>query len=54
MSRTSEAISPARHMPDLPAARASAAPGRRGWLILGTVSLAQLMVVLDGYVTQST
>jgi EmrB/QacA subfamily drug resistance transporter len=28
-------------------ARASASPDRRRWLILGTVSLAQLMVVLD-------
>jgi len=30
-----------------PAVRASAPPDRRRWLILGTVSLAQLMVVLD-------
>ena len=33
--------------PDLPAARASAIPDSRRWLILGTVGLAQLMVVLD-------
>ena len=33
--------------PDLRAARASATPDRRRWLILGTVGLAQLMVVLD-------
>jgi EmrB/QacA subfamily drug resistance transporter len=34
-------------MPVLPGAAATATPGRRRWLILGTVSLAQLMVVLD-------
>src|SRR5262245_9511353 len=50
MSRTSAAISPARNMPGLPTARAGATPGRRQWLILGTVSLAQLMVVLDATV----
>jgi EmrB/QacA subfamily drug resistance transporter len=33
--------------PDLRAARASATPDPRRWLILGTVGLAQLMVVLD-------
>ena len=33
--------------PDLDAARASATPDSRRWLILGTVGLAQLMVVLD-------
>ena len=34
-------------MPDLRASRASANPDPRRWLILGTVGLAQLMVVLD-------
>ena len=34
-------------MPGPPAAWASPAPDTRRWLILGTVSLAQLMVVLD-------
>ncbi len=34
-------------MPAVRAARASVPPGRRRWLILGTVGLAQLMVVLD-------
>jgi len=33
--------------PDLPAARARPTPDSRRWLILGTVGLAQLMVVLD-------
>jgi hypothetical protein len=33
--------------PGLPAARASAPPAPRRWLILGTVGLAQLMVVLE-------
>src|SRR6476619_6702879 len=33
--------------PAAPAARAGSAPDPRRWLILGTVGLAQLMVVLD-------
>jgi hypothetical protein len=51
MSRTSVSIRLAGRVPDPPAARASATSDRRRWLILGTVSLAQLMVVLDGNVT---
>ena len=47
MSETSLRTGPAGRVPDLPAARASGAPDPRRWLILGTVSLAQLMVVLD-------
>jgi EmrB/QacA subfamily drug resistance transporter len=50
MSRTSARIGPAGYVPDLSAARASTIPDRRRWLILGTVSLAQLMVVLDATV----
>src|SRR5579859_2108288 len=46
MSKTSASISPTGRVPGLPAERASAPPDRR-WLILGTVGLAQLMVVLD-------
>ncbi len=42
MSETSAGAVPAG-----PAARAGAAPDPRRWLILGTVGLAQLMVVLD-------
>src|SRR6516164_3137041 len=47
MSETSASIGPVGRVPDLPAARASAIPEPHRWLILGTVSLAQLMVVLD-------
>ena len=47
MSETSASTGPAGRVPGLPAARASVTPGRRRWLILGTVGLAQLMVVLD-------
>jgi EmrB/QacA subfamily drug resistance transporter len=43
----SELSSSTGHPPDVPAVRASAAPDPRRWLILGTVGLAQLMVVLD-------
>src|SRR5215469_15381247 len=46
MSKTSASTGPAGRVPGLPAGRASA-PDRRRWLILGTVGLAQLMVVLD-------
>jgi EmrB/QacA subfamily drug resistance transporter len=46
MSEPSASTGPAGRVPGLPAAQASAAPDRR-WLILGTVGLAQLMVVLD-------
>src|SRR5512133_1760830 len=34
-------------LPDVPTAQAGSAPDPRRWLILGTVGLAQLMVVLD-------
>jgi EmrB/QacA subfamily drug resistance transporter len=47
MSETSPSAAPAGRVPGLPAARASAAADPRRWLILGTVGLAQLMVVLD-------
>ena len=47
MNRTSASIGAAGRMPGLPAAGLSPAPDARRWLILGTVSLAQLMVVLD-------
>jgi EmrB/QacA subfamily drug resistance transporter len=47
MTRTSASIGAAGRMPGLPAAWASPAPDTSRWLILGTVSLAQLMVVLD-------
>jgi len=47
MSETSASIGPVGRAPDLPAARASAIPEPHRWLILGTVGLAQLMVVLD-------
>ena len=47
MNKTSASIGAAGHMPGPPAAWASRAPDKRRWLILGTVSLAQLMVVLD-------
>ena len=44
MSEFSASASP---LPDAPAAQAGSAPDPRRWLILGTVGLAQLMVVLD-------
>jgi len=44
MSEISASTSP---LPDVPAAQAGSAPDPRRWLILGTVGLAQLMVVLD-------
>src|SRR5512146_681974 len=44
MSEFSASASP---LPDAPAAQAGPAPDPRRWLILGTVGLAQLMVVLD-------
>ena len=47
MSETSTSLGPAGRAPDLPAARASTTLDPRRWLILGTVGLAQLMVVLD-------
>jgi EmrB/QacA subfamily drug resistance transporter len=47
MNRASTSIGAAGGVPGLPAARESAAPGSRRWLILGIVGLAQLMVVLD-------
>jgi EmrB/QacA subfamily drug resistance transporter len=47
MNRTSASIGAPGRMPGRPAAGPSPAPDARRWLILGTVSLAQLMVVLD-------
>ncbi|MBV9095453.1 MAG: hypothetical protein JO132_16530 [Streptosporangiaceae bacterium] len=47
MSETSASNAAAGRVPGLVAAPATAAPDRRRWLILGTVGLAQLMVVLD-------
>src|SRR5215510_7349499 len=47
MSETSASTGPVARVPSLPAARAGATPDPRRWLILGTVGLAQLMVVLD-------
>jgi EmrB/QacA subfamily drug resistance transporter len=47
MSESSARTGPAGQVPGLPAEGASAVPDRRRWLILGTVALAQLMVVLD-------
>jgi len=47
MSEISHSTGPAGRLPDEPAARASATPESRRWLILTTVALAQLMVVLD-------
>jgi hypothetical protein len=47
MSETSASTGPVAPVPGLPAARAGASPDPRRWLILGTVGLAQLMVVLD-------
>ena len=43
----SELSASAGPLPDAPAAQAGSAPDPRRWLILGTVGLAQLMVVLD-------
>jgi EmrB/QacA subfamily drug resistance transporter len=43
----SELSASAGPLPDVPAAQAGSAPDPRRWLILGTVGLAQLMVVLD-------
>jgi EmrB/QacA subfamily drug resistance transporter len=47
MRETTASTGPVGRVPGLPAARASATPDSRRWLILGTVGLAQLMVVLD-------
>src|SRR5215469_16341184 len=47
MNQTSTSIGPAVRALDEPAARASTNPDRRRWWILGIVSIAQLMVVLD-------
>jgi len=47
MSEISARTGPAGRVPDVPAAPGSATPDPRRWLILGTVGLAQLMVVLD-------
>src|SRR5499425_2816399 len=47
MSETSASTGPVAPVPGLPAARSGASPDARRWLILGTVGLAQLMVVLD-------
>src|SRR5262249_5445466 len=47
MIETSASTGPSGRVPDLPGARASATPDLRRWLILGTIGLAQLMVVLD-------
>jgi EmrB/QacA subfamily drug resistance transporter len=47
MSTASTSTGPIGRLPNLPAAPASATPDRRRWLVLGTVGLAQLMVVLD-------
>src|SRR5579863_8713298 len=47
MSETSTSTGAAGRVPGLPAAPASATPEPRRWLILGTLGLAQLMVVLD-------
>jgi EmrB/QacA subfamily drug resistance transporter len=47
MSGTSTSTGPAGRVPGLPVAPASVTPDPRRWLILGTVGLAQLMVVLD-------
>src|SRR5215467_7725767 len=43
----SEFSASAGPLPDAPAVQAGSAPDPRRWLILGTVGLAQLMVVLD-------
>jgi hypothetical protein len=50
MSETSASPGPAGRVPGLPAARGGAGTDPRRWLILGTVGLAQLMVVLDATV----
>ena len=47
MSEISARTGPAGRVPDVPAAPGSATLDPRRWLILGTVGLAQLMVVLD-------
>src|SRR5215469_14935313 len=47
MSETSASPGPVGGVPDLPAAGGGGTPDARRWLILGTVGLAQLMVVLD-------
>src|SRR5215470_7709088 len=47
MNGTSTSVSPAGRLAGPAAAPAGTTPDRRRWLILGTVSLAQLMVVLD-------
>jgi len=47
MSEISARTGRAGRVPDVPAAPGSATPDPRRWLILGTVGLAQLMVVLD-------
>jgi EmrB/QacA subfamily drug resistance transporter len=47
MSETAASAGPAGRAPGPSAARVSATPDPRRWLILGTVGLAQLMVVLD-------
>src|SRR5262250_2751688 len=47
MSETSASTGAAGRVSAVPAARADATLDRRRWLILGTVGIAQLMVVLD-------
>src|SRR5215469_12543181 len=47
MSETSASTGPVGRCPDLPATAGGAPLNTRRWLILGTVGLAQLMVVLD-------
>jgi len=47
ISRTNASTLSVARLPDLPAVQPGPDPDRRRWLILGTVSLAQLMVVLD-------
>ena len=47
MSKTSASAGPVGRVPDLRAAGGGAPLHARRWLILGTVGLAQLMVVLD-------